>query len=99
MRFTVKRIIEGDISPPLCMLSKKTCMIDKLLVFQNKFVILFYYQKFFRMVEKMKNITTLTLRMLTSVACAFLFVLSNVTCIGPGYQPQLPKSADKFRIK
>lgn len=90
----MKRIYEGD------MHDKQENLYDRhIFAFPKKYVLLFYYQYFYRMVEKMKNITTLTLRMLTSVACAFLFVLSNVTCIGPGYQPQLPKSADKFRIK
>lgn len=39
------------------------------------------------------------LKLLTSAAYVFLFFATNVTCIGPAYQPKLPKETDKFRIK
>ena len=39
------------------------------------------------------------LRTLTSVAFAFIFIATNVTCIGPGYQPELPEDAEKLKIK
>ena len=39
------------------------------------------------------------LHLMTSLAFAFLVVVTNVTCIGPGYQPELPEDAEKLKIK
>lgn len=39
------------------------------------------------------------LQFITSLTFAFLIVITNVTCIGPGYQPELPKETEKLKIK
>lgn len=49
--------------------------------------------------KERKKLSFMGLKLLTSVASIFLFFISNVTCIGPAYQPKLPREADKFRIK
>ena len=39
------------------------------------------------------------LHLMTSLALVFLVVVTNVTCIGPGYQPEIPEETEKLKIK
>jgi len=49
---------------------------------------------------KYKNIFEKTiLRIFMSIAFAFMVIMANTTCIGPGFQPQLPEGMERFKLR